>query len=196
MFGSGKKDLPNPATWVGCPFPLPPPPCVSSPAPRPLFLGQAVAVWAISRPQSGAGRGRPLNTGCLLCPTPQEHRLLIVWRKLQVGSKLLLKPSACHLAWIVTIVRPQQLFVSDSLSLFASRPSPTPPRRFALRRVERLGTGGREQWLGSPDTPKHHIPSLSLSFPSCKRDSPFCHAPCILETMVGDAGVVLNTGLV
>ena len=126
--------------------PLPPPPCMSSPVSCPLLLGQAVAARAISHPQRGAATGRPLNTGCLLCP--QEHRLLIVWRELQVGSRLLLKPSVCHLAWIVTIVRPQQRFVSDSTSLFASQPSPTPPWGFALRRVERLRRVGENTGLG------------------------------------------------
>ena len=59
--------------------PLPPPPCMSSPVSCPLLLGRAVAARAISHPQSGAGTGRPLNTGCLLCP--QEHRLPICSRR-------------------------------------------------------------------------------------------------------------------
>ena len=126
--------------------PLPPPPDMSSPVSCPLLLAQAVAARAISHPQSGAGTGRPLNTGCLVCP--QEHSLLIVWRELQVCSRLPLKPSACHLAWIVTIVRPQQPFVSDSLSLSASQTSPTPPWGFALRRVQRLRRVGESTGLG------------------------------------------------
>lgn len=58
-----------------------------------------------------------------------------------MGSKLLLKPSACHLAGIVTIVRPQQLFVSDSLSLcLPALPNPTT----AICPQE--GRGIREGW--------------------------------------------------
>lgn len=123
--GPGKRGLATSHHVGGLPVSPLPPPHVSPPAPLPLLLGGALATMAIPCPQSGAGRGRAPNTGRLLCPS-QEHRLPIVWRKLQVGSRLLLKPSVYHLALIVTIVQPQRPFVSDRASPFACPTFPHP----------------------------------------------------------------------
>ena len=146
MFKPGKRDLTAPAMCVGCPLSSPTTTMYELTSLLPLAPRPGGGCQGhLSSPEWCSNRQAPEH-GCLLCP--QEHRLLIVWRELQVGSRLLLKPSVCHPAWIVTIVRPQQCFVSDSISLFASQPSPTPPWGFALRRVERLRRVGESTGLG------------------------------------------------
>lgn len=146
MFKPGKRDLPAPAMCVGCPL--------SSPT---TTMYELTSLLPLAPRPGGGCQGHLSSPEWCSDRQATEHRVSIVPPGAQAshylegaagGLRLLLKPSVCHLAWIVTIVRPQQRFVSDSISLFASQPSPTPPWGFALRRVERLRRVGESTGLG------------------------------------------------
>jgi hypothetical protein len=97
----------------------------------------------------------------------QQHRFPIVWRNLQVDSELLLKPSICHPALIVTIVWPQQLFVPSNLSLSLPSPPFTPVMVLCTQDSRDWGWVGKRTGLGVTS----HRASVS---PSVKREDNSC----------------------
>ena len=103
-----ERDHPNPTMWVGSSSTLL---HTLPPAPKQGTGSQG----HLLSPEWCRERQAPKHRG-LLCPS-LRHRQPMVCTRLQVGSKLLLKPSTRCRAWAVTIVWPQQPFVSGRLLL-------------------------------------------------------------------------------